>query len=256
MESRRKWLSVFIVVSLLSGVLVIAGDVNAGVVQQAKSDTVPVFDFQDHGGVIIMNPQERGTSDLVRTVDGISMNIDTTDLPVGAYTLWWVIFNDPSMCSDGECGENDVLPPPGTPEAGVSPLWATGGIVGPDRMSHFSASLGLGLEGAQGQVLWGDGLTDIDCCVEAIPQSNFSDANRKLHPSQKPVKVMRWLAATLTHEGEMIVDPFCGGGSTGVAAVQLGRRFVGIETNKEYRRIASERIAAYGEAKQIEVGHA
>ena len=98
---------------LLAGGAAIYGNVSAGVSAAAK-DNSPVFDFQDHGGVIVMNPQNRGTSDLVRTVDGISMNIDTTDLPVGAYSVWWVIFNDPSKCSDGACGENDVLPPPGT----------------------------------------------------------------------------------------------------------------------------------------------
>ena len=160
MKTRRMWLPILVLVSLLAGILAVSGNTHAGVVQQPKKDTVPVFDFQDHGGIIIMNPQDRGTSDLVRTVDGISMNIDTTDLPVGAYTVWWVIFNDPSMCSDGECGENDVLPPPGTTGVGVSPLWATGGVVGPDRMGHFSASLGVGPESAPGQVLWGDGLND------------------------------------------------------------------------------------------------
>lgn len=96
----------------------------------------------------------------MRTRDGVSMNIDTTDLPVGAYTIWFVIFNDPSQCTDGECGENDVLPVPGNTAAGVSPVWATGGIVGPDRMGHFSANLGLGEEGAPGDILWGPGLTD------------------------------------------------------------------------------------------------
>ena len=108
-----------------------------------------------------MNPQTRGTSDLVRTVDGVSFNIDTTDLPVGAHSVWWVIFNDPSGCSDGECGINDVLPPPGTAAANVSVLWAgSGTIVGPDRMGHFSASLGIGVDGAPAAPLFGEGLTN------------------------------------------------------------------------------------------------
>ena len=144
---------------MFAGAAAIYGNVTTGV-SAATSDTSPVFGFQDHGGVMVMNGKNRGTSDLVRTVDGVSMNIDTTDLPIGAYSVWWVIFNDPSMCSDGECGENDVLPPPGTKGAMVSPVWATGGIVGPDRMGHFSASLGVGPDAIPGQVLWGDGLTD------------------------------------------------------------------------------------------------
>lgn len=148
-----------ILVGLLAGGVAMYGNVIAEV-SAASKDSSPVFDFQDHGGVFVMNPQNRGTSDLVRTIDGVSMNIDTTDLPVGAYTVWWVIFNDPSLCSDGACGENDVLPPPGTAGVGVSPVWATGGVVGPDRMGHFSASLGVGKDAIPGQVLWGDGLTD------------------------------------------------------------------------------------------------
>jgi len=68
-------------VGLLAGGAAIYGNVSAGV-SAASKGTVPVFDFMDHG-VRVMNPQNRGTSDLVRTVDGISMNIETTDLPVG-----------------------------------------------------------------------------------------------------------------------------------------------------------------------------
>ena len=146
-------------VGLLAGGAAIYGNVSAGV-SAATKDNVPVFDFTDHG-VMVMNPQNRGTSDLVRTVDGISMNIDTTDLPVRGNSVWWVIFNDPSKCSDGECGENDVLPPPGNVAAGVSVLWAgTGAVVGPDRMAHFSSSLGVGVESAPGELLWGPALTN------------------------------------------------------------------------------------------------
>ena len=98
-----------------------------------------------------MNPQTRGSSDLVRTVDNISMNIDTTDLPIGTYTVWWVIFNNPAGCSDGECGENDVLPANVNPEAEVSALWATGEIVGPDRSGHFITRLDAGKDAAPGR---------------------------------------------------------------------------------------------------------
>lgn len=158
-KSFRLALMTLAVVGLLAGVVAISSNVFAGVSAAAK-DTVPVFDFTDHG-VAVMNPQNRGTSDLVRTVDGISMNIDTSDLPIGANSVWWVIFNDPSKCSDGECGENDVLPPPGNVSAGVSVFWAgTGAIVGPDRMAHFSSNLGLGEESAPGEFLWGPGLTN------------------------------------------------------------------------------------------------
>ena len=63
--------------------------------------TAAVHDFQDYGGVIVMNAQNRGNSALIRNAEGISMNLETSDLPVGAYSVWWVIFNKPSECTNG-----------------------------------------------------------------------------------------------------------------------------------------------------------
>lgn len=94
-----------------------------------------------------------------------------------------------------------------------------------------------------------DGLTDFDCKVAAVPQTNFNGTEAKVHPAQKPVEVMRWLVAATTLPGELVCDPFCGSGTTGIAAVQLGRRFHGIETIKAYRDLAVGRIAEYGAAR-------
>lgn len=159
------------VFGLLAGGLTAYSSANSGVSAQEGSDTTPVgirivstapvWDFEDQGGGFVMNPKERGTSVLVRSHDGLQVNIDTTDLPQGAYTIWWFFFNTPSGCSDGNCGiYNDTLPPPGNPESGISVAWATAGIVGPDRQGHFSASVGLGVEGTANGVLWGPGLVD------------------------------------------------------------------------------------------------
>ncbi len=93
---------------------------------------------------------------------------------------------------------------------------------------------------------WGGDLTDFDCHVAAVPQTNFNDENMKQHPAQKPVSAMRWLVNALTDPGELVVDPFCGSGTTGIAAVQLGRRFHGIEIDEEFRTTAQGRIAKYG----------
>jgi site-specific DNA-methyltransferase (adenine-specific)/modification methylase len=64
------------------------------------------------------------------------------------------------------------------------------------------------------------------------------------HPTQKPVGVMAWVVELATTEGQIILDPFCGSGTTGVAAVRLGRRFIGIERDEKYAAIARERIDA------------
>ena len=147
------------ILSLLAAGAAVFSNVIPGVNAAEKSSS-PVMDFQDHGGVRVMNQQQRGTSDLVRSLTGVSMNIDTTDLPVGAFTVWWVIFNNPGACSDGVCGSDDTGRggAPNPAEGGV--LWGKGGIVGPDRMGHFSNSLGLGVDAAPGQVLRGPGLTN------------------------------------------------------------------------------------------------
>lgn len=63
-----------------------------------------------------------------------------------------------------------------------------------------------------------------------------------LHPTQKPVKLMSYLIRTYTNEGDTILDPFAGSGSTLVAAQQLNRNYVGIEINPEYAKIAEDRL--------------
>jgi len=97
---------------------------------------------------------------------------------------------------------------------------------------------------------WGNGLNDFDCHVAAVPQSNFNGANAKVHPAQKPVEVMRWLINATTRPGELVCDPFAGSGTTGIAAVQLGRRFHGIESDSNFLELARRRINAYGRVEQ------
>jgi DNA modification methylase len=64
------------------------------------------------------------------------------------------------------------------------------------------------------------------------------------HPNQKPVALLEYLIEKLTKPGDTILDPFMGSGSTGVACVQTGRNFIGIEIDKGYFAIAKKRIRA------------
>lgn len=64
----------------------------------------------------------------------------------------------------------------------------------------------------------------------------------KLHPTQKPVALMEYLIRTYTNEGETVLDNTMGSGTTGVAARNTGRNFIGIERDPEYFAIASARI--------------
>ena len=62
------------------------------------------------------------------------------------------------------------------------------------------------------------------------------------HPCVKPIRLMRWLIELVTREGDLILDPLAGTGSTGCAAVWCGREFIGIEKEAEYHTIAVARV--------------
>ena len=64
---------------------------------------------------------------------------------------------------------------------------------------------------------------------------------KRYHPTQKPLEVMKWVI-DLCPKADTILDPFMGSGTTGVAAVQMGRKFIGIEREPQYFEIACERI--------------
>ena len=68
------------------------------------------------------------------------------------------------------------------------------------------------------------------------------NSNGKLHPTQKPVDLMEYLIKTYTNEGETVLDFAMGSGTTGVACMNLGRKFIGIEIEEKYFNIACERI--------------
>jgi len=62
------------------------------------------------------------------------------------------------------------------------------------------------------------------------------------HPSPKPLPYMLWIVGRITDPGMLVLDPFMGSGTTGVACAQLGRRFIGIEIEPRYFEIACRRI--------------
>ena len=62
------------------------------------------------------------------------------------------------------------------------------------------------------------------------------------HPTQKPVEVMEWLIKRLSNENDIILDPFMGSGSTGVACKNTNRKFIGIELDKDYYNMAIKRL--------------
>jgi len=76
----------------------------------------------------------------------------------------------------------------------------------------------------------------------SIIQISTDTQNSSLHPTQKPVALMEYLVKTYTNEGDLVLDNCMGSGTTGVACVNLNRKFIGIELDEKYFKIAKERI--------------
>ncbi len=87
--------------------------------------------------------------------------------------------------------------------------------------------------------------TTIDQPTRAFNYAHAQLASEgKYHPTQKPLPLMRWCIEQLPDDALTILDPFMGSGTTGVAAVKFGRKFIGIELEPKYFDIACRRIQA------------
>lgn len=106
-----------------------------------KTNTVkPIFSFEDDSKI------KRSYSLLKRSNTSACFSINTRELPAGAYTNWWLIYNNPEYCADenlpggGKCSMNDLS----NSNVDATVMWAAGGIVGPDNKAHFSACIDEG----------------------------------------------------------------------------------------------------------------
>ena len=98
---------------------------------------------------------------------------------------------------------------------------------------------GFGSFLSDAEVVWQKGGHGVYCRRDT---SMMAETRRKFHPTQKPVSIMEWCIGRTV--ANTILDPFMGSGTTGVAALQLGRKFIGIEIERRYFDIACERIEA------------
>jgi site-specific DNA-methyltransferase (adenine-specific) len=78
-------------------------------------------------------------------------------------------------------------------------------------------------------------------CAKASRSERGADNK---HPTVKPLALMRYLVNLVSRPGHIVLDPFMGSGTTGIACRELGREFIGIDNNAEYCQIAERRIAA------------
>ena len=80
-------------------------------------------------------------------------------------------------------------------------------------------------------------------CLDGVFECHPPPTSERIHITQKPELVMEW-ACSIVPPGSVVVDPFCGSGTTGVAALRRGCRFIGVEQSQHYRDTAIERLEA------------
>ena len=73
----------------------------------------------------------------------------------------------------------------------------------------------------------------------------FTTLAKNIHPTVKPIKLMSYLISLATREGDVVLDPFIGSGTTAIASILLNRKFIGFEKEKEYYDIANARLKEY-----------
>jgi len=84
--------------------------------------------------------------------------------------------------------------------------------------------------------------TSFDEAVRIYKQ-HVSTIQNRVHPTQKPEGLMRWCLGRYSQPKQLILDPFCGSGTTCVAAKMLGRRYIGIDISEKYCEISRERLS-------------
>jgi site-specific DNA-methyltransferase (adenine-specific) len=106
-----------------------------------------------------------------------------------------------------------------------------------------------GVEGKRTEIMGGESKGYKKTYTQWYPKTILKfKTERGFHPTQKPVALMEYLIKTYTNEGETVLDFAMGSGTTGVACVNLGRKFIGIEKDEKYFKIAENRI------KELEKG--
>lgn len=80
--------------------------------------------------------------------------------------------------------------------------------------------------------------------VWKIPHVPMDEKKHGYHPTQKPLQLLQRIILSSTAKNSLILDPFCGSGTTGVAAVANGRKFIGIDNEFEYIKLSIKRISS------------
>ncbi len=124
--------------------------------------------------------------------------------------------------------------------------------VKPDAMPQFTGDRpGMGYESivfthAKGRSRWNGGGR-----VGVFTHNKNSPGGAHDHETQKPLPLMMELVELFTDPDDIVLDPFAGSGTTGVACLRLGRRFIGIERDPKYAQVAIDRLTAESQGQSL-----
>lgn len=135
--------------------------------------------------------------------------------------------------------------------------WVRGGVwLKPNGMPQFTGDRpGQGFESlaiahAPGRKRWnGGGRHAVWTCNL---DHHAGAGGQNIHPTKKPELLMLELVKDFTDLNEVILDPFCGSGTTGIAALRLGRRFIGVERDPSFAALSRDRLAAEEQCSTLE----
>ena len=207
--------------------------------------------YYDEDGITIYHADCR---DVLPTIDPMSVNLVLTDPPYGIRIVdnnghIGIGRRSPSPSHLPIAGDDKPFDPSPLLLFGRCVLWGA---------NHYADKL----PPSGGWIVWDKDL--------GLNQNNFSDCELAwsnlsagvrcfrhlwkgvlrdseigwhVHPTQKPVSLMRWILERWTQPGDLILDPYMGSGPVGKAALDLGRRYVGIEIEERYCEIAVQRLA-------------
>ena len=111
-----------------------------------------------------------------------------------------------------------------------------------------------------GEFLW---LSGIELCVYGkLPKATFNEfcknpvwryprGSSKRHPTEKPLQLFEYLIKVSSNEGDLVLDPCLGSGTTALACERLNRRWIGIEINRKYCEIARNRLEAFAKQSRL-----
>lgn len=80
---------------------------------------------------------------------------------------------------------------------------------------------------------------------------SFPVGRSKIHPTEKPLKLFEYLIESSSNEGDIVLDPCIGSGTTAIASIVLNRKYIGYEIDNEYYKVANKRIKLHNEGLNI-----